>query len=80
MRVTSKGQVTIPREIREQAGIRPHSEVSFEFRRGQVVLKPAAGAAARGRAAVERLRGSADNPRWKGKTTDELMALLRGHG
>lgn len=80
MRVTSKGQVTIPRDIRARAGIHPNTEVAFEIRRGQVVLKPVAGAAPRGRTASERLRGSADNPRWKGKTTDELMALLRGNG
>ena len=31
MRITSKGQVTIPAEIREQAGLLPHTEVDFEF-------------------------------------------------
>jgi AbrB family looped-hinge helix DNA binding protein len=31
MRITSKGQVTIPAEIREQAGLLPHTEVKFEF-------------------------------------------------
>jgi AbrB family looped-hinge helix DNA binding protein len=31
MRITSKGQVTIPAEIREQAGLLPHTEVEFEF-------------------------------------------------
>ncbi len=31
MRITSKGQVTIPAEIREQAGLLPHTEVNFEF-------------------------------------------------
>ena len=31
MRITSKGQVTIPVEIREQAGLLPHTEVNFEF-------------------------------------------------
>jgi AbrB family looped-hinge helix DNA binding protein len=29
MRITSKGQVTIPREIREQCGLLPHTEVRF---------------------------------------------------
>ncbi|MBP6854059.1 MAG: AbrB/MazE/SpoVT family DNA-binding domain-containing protein, partial [Rhodoferax sp.] len=32
MRITSKGQVTIPQTIREQAGLHPHSEVEFELR------------------------------------------------
>jgi AbrB family looped-hinge helix DNA binding protein len=31
MRITSKGQVTIPAEIREQAGLLPHTEVEFEL-------------------------------------------------
>lgn len=31
MRITSKGQVTIPFEIREQAGLLPHTEVDFTF-------------------------------------------------
>ena len=31
MRITSKGQVTIPAEIRERAGLLPHTEVKFEF-------------------------------------------------
>jgi AbrB family looped-hinge helix DNA binding protein len=31
VRITSKGQVTIPAEIRERAGLLPHTEVEFEF-------------------------------------------------
>jgi len=31
MRITSKGQATIPAEIRERAGLLPHTEVEFEF-------------------------------------------------
>ena len=31
MRITSKGQVTIPAEIRERAGLLPQTEVEFEF-------------------------------------------------
>jgi AbrB family looped-hinge helix DNA binding protein len=31
MRITSKGQITVPAEIREQAGLLPHTEVDFEF-------------------------------------------------
>ena len=32
MKITSKGQVTIPQSVREQAGLHPHSEVEFEVR------------------------------------------------
>ena len=42
MRITSKGQVTIPQEIREALGLLPHTEVEFAVERGQAVLRPAA--------------------------------------
>jgi AbrB family looped-hinge helix DNA binding protein len=38
MRITSKGQVTIPQAIREQAGLHPLSEVEFELRANGEVL------------------------------------------
>jgi AbrB family looped-hinge helix DNA binding protein len=38
MRITSKGQVTIPKTIREALGVGPGSEVGFENREGEVVL------------------------------------------
>ena len=41
MRITSKGQVTIPAEIREQAGLLPHTEVDFEFDGKVVTIVPA---------------------------------------
>jgi len=40
MRITSKGQVTIPADIREQAGLLPHTEVAFEFDGEVVKLTP----------------------------------------
>ena len=39
MRVTSKGQVTIPIEIRERCGFLPHTEVEFVFEADQVVVR-----------------------------------------
>jgi len=41
MRITSKGQVTIPQAIREKAGLLPYTEVEFQYIRGQVVIRPA---------------------------------------
>jgi AbrB family looped-hinge helix DNA binding protein len=38
MRITSKGQVTIPQAIREAAGLLPHTEVDFLLEKGQVRL------------------------------------------
>lgn len=75
MRVTSKGQVTIPQAIREKAGLMPNTEVAFEFDGKAVrIVKARAGRTpSRGRALVERLMGRGDVP----MTTDEIMALTR---
>lgn len=79
MKITSKGQVTIPQSVREQAGLHPHSEVEFEVRRnGEVVIRPLGKPAATLRGAFERVRGSANAPQFKGMGTDEFMAFLRG--
>ncbi|UJW74551.1 AbrB/MazE/SpoVT family DNA-binding domain-containing protein [Rhizobium sp. SL42] len=40
MRVTSKGQVTIPRDLRELLGIAPNSEVVFAIENGKLTLAP----------------------------------------
>ena len=40
MRVTSKGQVTIPRDLRELVGIEPNSEVVFTIEDGRLILAP----------------------------------------
>ena len=74
MKITTKGQVTIPQEIREQLGLLPHTEVEFEVRDGAVLLKKATGSGRRGRALVARMRGRAD----AGLSTDEIMVLTRG--
>jgi antitoxin PrlF len=73
MRITSKGQVTIPLAIRKKAGLWPNTEVSFTMSRGVVVLRKAAMDAGRGRQLVERMRGKATAR----MTTDEIMALTR---
>ena len=82
MRVTSKGQVTIPIEIRDQFGIQPNTEVRFVVREGAVVLEKAAGRRSmnrpgRGEAIVNRLRQHARRTTKTTMTTDELMALTR---
>lgn len=77
MRITSKGQVTIPRDIREKAGLLPNTEVEFEFDGRTVRLIKARGkrtrARTRGQALVEKLKGRGDVR----MTTDEIMALKR---
>lgn len=71
MRVGEKGQVTIPIEFREALGLHAGSEVEFERRDGELVLRKTAGG--RGPRLVERLRGTSQS----GMTTDELLALTR---
>jgi len=75
MRITSKGQVTIPIAIREKAGLRPHTEVEFDYDGKTVRIRPL------------RRKGKRPLPKWienmrgratAGMTTDEIMALTRG--
>jgi AbrB family looped-hinge helix DNA binding protein len=79
MRITSKGQVTIPQAIREQAGLLPHTEVEFIVdRRGvRIVKAPAGRTPGRGSLTVAALRGSAGRV---SLSTDQIMALTRGEG
>lgn len=73
--VTVKGQVTVPKRIRDALGLRPGSAVEFAVNRsGEVVLQKADTPAKRRRDRFDAARGSADI-KWR---TDELMALLRG--
>lgn len=74
MHVTSKGQVTIPVEIRERLGILPDTEVEFEVVDDTVVLRKAEGSRRRGRSLVARMRGKATVT----MSTDQIMALTRG--
>ena len=74
MRVTTKGQVTIPLEIREQLSIHPGTDVEFVVEGNAVKLVPAKRNQARGKRVVERLRGRATVR----MTTDEIIALTRG--
>jgi AbrB family looped-hinge helix DNA binding protein len=76
MRITSKGQVTIPSDIRERAGLLSGTEVEFSFDGKVVTLRKVGGKKQPGRGArmVERLRGRGDVK----MTTDEIMALMRG--
>jgi AbrB family looped-hinge helix DNA binding protein len=74
MRITSKGQVTIPQHIRERLGLLPDTEVEFEIDGDTVRLRKAGRASGRGKRLVEHMRGRLRT----GMSTDELMALTRG--
>lgn len=72
--LTTKGQVTIPKPIRDRLGLGPGSPVEFEIAEdGRVILRWA-DRAALVKSRFERLRGRAT----AGLSTDQIMALTRG--
>lgn len=73
-RVTSKGQVTIPKPVRERLGIKPGSVVDFELSEDGRVVLARRGSGVRRASRFETLRGVAG----PGLSTDEIMALTRG--
>jgi antitoxin PrlF len=77
MRITSKGQVTIPQAVRESVGLLPNTEVEIVVEDGNVTIRKARTThpSSRGQRAVRILRGRAGAV---GMTTDEIMALTRG--
>ena len=74
MRITSKGQVTIPIHLRKQLGWLPNTEVEFQVDGDAVRITRAKIRKERGRLIVAHLRGRGTT----GMTTDEIMALTRG--
>lgn len=74
MRVTEKGQITIPKDLRDALGIGAGSEVSFERAGDGILVRKSSEGTSRGRRMVERLRGRGD----VAMSTDEIMALTRG--
>lgn len=79
MQITSKGQVTIPQDVRNRLGLLPHTEVEFEVAGDHARIRKArhrAGTGTRGNRALEALRGTADTR----MSTDEIMALTREGG
>ncbi|MBM4227939.1 MAG: AbrB/MazE/SpoVT family DNA-binding domain-containing protein [Gammaproteobacteria bacterium] len=73
--LTIKGQVTIPKQIRDALGLKPGMPVDFAVNKdGDVVIQKAQGPANRKPDRFEAARGKAD-VKWR---TRDLMALLRG--
>jgi AbrB family looped-hinge helix DNA binding protein len=74
--VTSKGQITLPKRVRDELGLKPGSQVDFEIRNGVVRLHR--------RRSAEEIKKALD--KWTGylrplvgdKTSDELVEELRG--
>lgn len=79
MKITTRGQVTIPVEIREKLGLLPDTEVELEIVGAAVRMRKvrkAGRAGRRGKSIVERLRGRGSIR----MSTDEILALTRGEG
>ena len=75
MRLTGKGQVTIPQKLREQYGLHPATEVTFEAAPGGILIKAAAAGRRRQlQSSMRRARGSATT----GLSTADIMDLTRG--
>jgi AbrB family looped-hinge helix DNA binding protein len=74
MKVTTKGQVTIPQELRERFNIHPGSEVEFRAEGKALRLVPIRAGRTRGLRLIERMRGRGTVK----MTTDEILALTRG--
>lgn len=74
MKLNSKGQVTIPADLRHRLGFAAGDEVEVVEVRGTLRIVHSEQGDTRGSRIVNRLRGRASS----NKTTDELMELLRG--
>lgn len=73
MKITSKGQVTIPMQLRDKMGLLPHTEVEFTVFEDELRLVRVASSSRRGKTLVERMKGKSTIK----MTTDEIMALTR---
>ena len=74
MKITSKGQVTIPARLRVRLGLLPNTEVVFEEFDGGAVIRPSVSLAELMEQRLRKARGVATG----GRTTDEIMQLTRG--
>jgi len=73
--VTSKGQVTIPKRVRDRMDIKPGTEVEFSLNeKGEVILVKCGRKRSAKPSPFAKIRGTATG----NMTTDEIMALTRG--
>src|ERR1700721_4182449 len=76
--LNSKGQVTIPADLRAKYGMHAVEEVEVVEVGGTLQIVRAEGAESRGQRLVRRLRNTATGQEVAGMSTDQIMALLRG--
>ena len=78
MRITTKGQVTIPQEIRDELGLLPNTEVTFDIVDGEARIRKATRKGkrlSRGDGVLSRLRSVRASNKL---STNEIMSLMRG--
>jgi AbrB family looped-hinge helix DNA binding protein len=75
-KITSKGQVTIPKEIRDELGLLPGTEVEFVRNGQEIQVRKLPGGRSRGDQIVDHLR-KASGGAYK-LTTEEIMRMTRG--
>jgi antitoxin PrlF len=71
-RVTSKGQVTIPKKVRERLGVQPGEDVGFEEKDGVLIITKAVT-----KSPFDKWVGRLTH--LKGKRSDDLVKEARGH-
>jgi AbrB family looped-hinge helix DNA binding protein len=76
MKITSKGQVTIPKEIRDGFGFMPGTEIEFVEDNGEIRIRKVPGGSNRGKEIVDHLRNARGGS--KRLTTEEIMRMTRG--
>jgi antitoxin PrlF len=75
VKITSKGQVTIPKPMRDAFGLLPGTEVEFISDADEIRVRKAKGGRRRGEEVIEHLRKAGKNYTM---TTEEVMRLTRG--
>ena len=73
MRLNSKGQVTIPAQLRERHGLHVGDELDVVDEAGALRIVRTPGSESRGERIVQRMRGRANTT----MSTDQLLRLLR---
>jgi len=71
-KITSKGQVTIPKKVREKLGVSPGEDVGFEEKDGVMMIKKAVT-----KSPFDKWVGKLKH--LKGQRSDELVKEVRGH-
>ena len=71
-KVTSKGQVTIPKRVRERLGVQPGEDVGFEEKDGLMLIKKAVT-----KSPFDKWMGKLKH--LKGQRSDDLIREARGH-